>query len=389
MSSNLPPPTSARIPPEAHIAVAAARFNGEIVAELLARCLSRLKALGTPENHVSVRYVPGAFELPLAAKMLARSREYSAVICLGCVIRGQTPHFDFVAGECARGIMEVSLSEMTPVIFGVLTTDDEQQAPIGSIPARAPPTLPPKCSPCGDTCSVDPMAGPTNRFPGDLALQLTRRRLQFFEEIARQYGDVVSYGIRGRRIFLFSHPDAIREILVTHGEAFNKGPVLRQSQAVLGEGLLTSEGDFHRRQHRIAQPVFHPQRMTAYSPIIVEYAKTIADRWSDGKPIDVHREMMRLALQIVSKTLFGAEVEGEIEEIGRAMEIIVGRFTRLLSPIGQILNRLPLPGNFIVKRSVRRLHKTLDRFIAAEQHGGHGLVSLLSQARDVEGDQAR
>jgi 6,7-dimethyl-8-ribityllumazine synthase len=128
MSSNLPPPVSVRIPADACIAIAAARFNGGIVAELLAGCLGRLKALGVEEDRISVHYVPGAFELPLAAKLLAASREFSAVICLGCVIRGQTPHFDFVAGECARGIQDVALAESLPVIFGVLTTETEQQA---------------------------------------------------------------------------------------------------------------------------------------------------------------------------------------------------------------------------------------------------------------------
>jgi 6,7-dimethyl-8-ribityllumazine synthase len=72
--------------------------------------------------------VPGAFELPLAAKALAQTKRFAAVICLGAVIRGDTPHFDFVAGECARGISTVALSENLPVIFGVLTTNTEQQA---------------------------------------------------------------------------------------------------------------------------------------------------------------------------------------------------------------------------------------------------------------------
>jgi 6,7-dimethyl-8-ribityllumazine synthase len=72
--------------------------------------------------------VPGAFELPVAAKLLARTKRYRAVICLGCVVRGDTPHFDYVAGEAARGIQQVAIDETIPVIFGVLTTNTEQQA---------------------------------------------------------------------------------------------------------------------------------------------------------------------------------------------------------------------------------------------------------------------
>jgi 6,7-dimethyl-8-ribityllumazine synthase len=128
MSSNVPAPVPVRIPSDTRIAIAAARFNGAIVAEVLHGCLKQLKALGMEEDRIEVHHVPGAFELPLAAKLLAMSREFSAVICLGCVIRGDTPHFDYVAGECARGIQDVALSESLPIIFGVLTTETEQQA---------------------------------------------------------------------------------------------------------------------------------------------------------------------------------------------------------------------------------------------------------------------
>ena len=107
------------------VAVAAARWNGEIVGKLLAGCEVRLAALGAT---AAVFRVPGAYELPTAAKWLAESDRFAAVICLGCVIRGDTYHFEVVAGECARGIMRVSLDTGVPTIFGVLTVDTEEQA---------------------------------------------------------------------------------------------------------------------------------------------------------------------------------------------------------------------------------------------------------------------
>ena len=117
------------IPPDAKVAIVAARFNERFVAELLSGCVRRLRERGLDdETRVQVQRVPGAFELPLAAQALARTRKYAAVICLGCVIRGETAHFDYVAGECARGIARVALDESIPVIFGVLTTNNEQQA---------------------------------------------------------------------------------------------------------------------------------------------------------------------------------------------------------------------------------------------------------------------
>jgi 6,7-dimethyl-8-ribityllumazine synthase len=128
MSRHAPKSAASPLPRDAKIAIVAARFNAHIVDELLKGCLKQLKKLKLPEKNATVNHVPGAFELPLAAKLLARTKKFDAVICLGCVIRGETPHFDYVAGECARGIQRVSLDEMLPVIFGVLTTNTEKQA---------------------------------------------------------------------------------------------------------------------------------------------------------------------------------------------------------------------------------------------------------------------
>ena len=108
------------------IVVVAGRFNDHITRPLLEGALGVLRAGGL--DHVPVHWVPGAFEIPLVAQRLAASGECDAVVCLGAVIRGDTPHFDFVAGECAAGISRVSLDTGVPVIFGVLTTDDLDQA---------------------------------------------------------------------------------------------------------------------------------------------------------------------------------------------------------------------------------------------------------------------
>ena len=117
------------IPPDARIGVVAARFNAEIVDELVAGCMRRLEELGIdPRGRVETQRVPGAFELPVTAKAMARSGRFAAVICLGCVVRGDTPHFDYVAGEAARGIQQVAIETTLPIIFGVLTTETFEQA---------------------------------------------------------------------------------------------------------------------------------------------------------------------------------------------------------------------------------------------------------------------
>ncbi len=127
MSRSHPKAAVTRIPGKAKVAVVAARFNAHIVDRLLAGCETRLRELGVTDDQLSVHRVPGAFELPVACRWLAEAG-FDAVIALGCVIRGDTAHFDYVAGEAARGISTVGIETGVPIIFGVLTTETEQQA---------------------------------------------------------------------------------------------------------------------------------------------------------------------------------------------------------------------------------------------------------------------
>jgi 6,7-dimethyl-8-ribityllumazine synthase len=110
------------------LALAVSRFNEAITEKLLDGALEALDRAGADEDRLTVERVPGAWELPLIAQALAGSGDYDAVICLGAVIRGDTPHFDYVAGECARGLQQVQIGSGVPVVFGVLTTDTVEQA---------------------------------------------------------------------------------------------------------------------------------------------------------------------------------------------------------------------------------------------------------------------
>lgn len=112
----------------ARFAVVASRFNDFITSKLVAGALDTLQRHGCPEGAVTLVRVPGSFELPLAARRLAEGRKFDAVVCLGCIIRGQTPHFDYVAAEASKGIASVSLSTGVPVAFGVVTADTLEQA---------------------------------------------------------------------------------------------------------------------------------------------------------------------------------------------------------------------------------------------------------------------
>jgi 6,7-dimethyl-8-ribityllumazine synthase len=115
-------------PPHARFAVVAGRFNERIVKRLLAGAEQALTSAGVPSDAIDVYWVPGSFELPQAAAVLARSGRYAAIVCVGCVIKGETPHFDFVAGQAAAGIQRVALDTGVPTTFGVITALTEAQA---------------------------------------------------------------------------------------------------------------------------------------------------------------------------------------------------------------------------------------------------------------------
>lgn len=105
-----------------------ARFNNMVTEQLLSGARDRLLAEGMPEDRIAVFRVPGAWELPQAARRIARSGRFDAIVAIGCVIRGETPHFDYVAGNANQGLGQVALTAEIPVVFGVLTTDDAEQA---------------------------------------------------------------------------------------------------------------------------------------------------------------------------------------------------------------------------------------------------------------------
>ena len=109
-------------------AILAARFNDFVVEPLMRGALDALRRHGVGDKQIEIVRVPGAFDIPIVARKLALSQRYAALIALGCVIRGQTPHFDYVAGECAGGIARIALESGVPIAFGVLTTDNAEQA---------------------------------------------------------------------------------------------------------------------------------------------------------------------------------------------------------------------------------------------------------------------
>src|SRR5262247_2895544 len=146
--------------------------------------------------------------------------------------------------------------------------------------------------------------GPKPVVPGVNLFAIRRDPIRFLTNLTNRYGDLVYFKLGPQPVFLVNNPDYIRDALVTHNKNFMKGEGLQRAKRLLGEGLLTSEGEFHLRQRRLAQPAFHRQRIAGYAATMVEYAAHACDRWRAGDTRDVAREMMRLTLAIAGKTLF-------------------------------------------------------------------------------------
>jgi len=177
---------------------------------------------------------------------------------------------------------------------------------------------PPLSSAPGRATAAPPRAPGPRGVPllGSL-LELRRDPLSFMTQVAREYGDVVRLRVGLVDAYLLSHPDYVKEVLVTQQHSFKKGLGLESAKSVLGEGLLTSHGDFQRRQRRLIQPAFHRQRIQAYGSNMVQCAEDRRDRWGAGQEIDLHEEMTALTMAIVAKTLFGSEVEASLARSAR------------------------------------------------------------------------
>ncbi len=212
---------------------------------------------------------------------------------------------------------------------------------------------------------------------------------RYLLSVARQYGDVAYFTMGSQKFYLLNRPEYVQDVLVTHNSKFQKSRIMQRSKILLGEGLLTSEGQQHLRQRRLVQPAFHRQRIAGYAAAMVECAGRTTARWTSGETRDISEEMMRLTLAIVAQTLFAAEVEEDADEIGRAMTDVLGMFDMMLIPFTEFLQKMPLPS----MRRFERARSFLDRKIYSiinerrESGGDRGdLLSMLLLAQDEQGD---
>lgn len=231
--------------------------------------------------------------------------------------------------------------------------------------------------------------GPPSKFWGLSFLSFRKNPIGFLSDAAQRYGDLVGFRFGPQWAVLINDPDLIKDVLVTHGQVFGKGRGLQRAKRLLGEGLLTSEGSFHRRQRRLAQPAFHRQRVQGYGTVMTHYAGQLRESWRAGSTLDIDQEMMRLTLAIVAKTLFDADVTREAGAIGQALTTTMESWRQLMLPFSELLEKLPLPSMRRFREARARLDATIYRIIAerrADPTDRGDLLSMLMAAQDSEGD---
>jgi|SRR6516164_1827785 len=231
--------------------------------------------------------------------------------------------------------------------------------------------------------------GPEPRFFDGLRSPIRHDPLTFMTWAAREFGDVVGLRFLHVRTYLLVHPADIEDVLVTNARKFVKGRALRANKHLFGEGLLTSEGERWLRQRRLMQPAFHRARIAAYVGTITDFASHLMEGWKAGEQLDVHREMMRLTLQVVGKTLFNADVERDAPQVSKTLDLLLefaSDFRRLIfTP-----KWLPTARNLQAKKAVRQLDEIIFRIIREKRSSAKDtgdLLSMLLSVQDEDGSR--
>jgi cytochrome P450 len=237
---------------------------------------------------------------------------------------------------------------------------------------------------------MTPATARRRALPGASLLAFQRDPIGFLSRTAARQGDVAELRLGPQSVVLLSHPDDIRDLLVTNNKSFVKGRALERAKRLLGEGLLTSEGAYHLRQRRLVAPAFHRQRVAAYGASMARFADEQQAAWQPGAVVDLAHELMRLTLRIAGQTLFDVDTSATADEVYGAMHDLLALFTVVSLPFADALDELPLPGTIRFRAARARLDRIIYAMIAERRASGEDrgdLLSMLLAARDAEGDQ--
>jgi cytochrome P450 len=245
------------------------------------------------------------------------------------------------------------------------------------------------------TSATPALRGPKPRFLIGNIAEYGPDPLGFMTRCAREYGDLVPIKFGPFTAHLATSPALVEEVLATRARDFRKSLGTRLLKPLVGNGLLTAEGDFWLKQRRLAQPAFHRERVAAYGRTMVDFTQEHVDRWQVGRELDLHAELMALAYRIVVKVLFDAELEGRVADVAAANAGIQRHLEQAFNTFRFLLpDWLPTPGNIRYRRWVRRLDDVVYAIIrerktestaAGDKDDRGDLLSILLAARDEEG----
>ncbi len=234
--------------------------------------------------------------------------------------------------------------------------------------------------------------GPRGRWLSGNFYDFRSDPLNYLTEQSQTFGDVVGLRFGSMPVVVVNHPDLVEQVLVTNNRKVIKHFALRLAKETLGEGLLTSEGEFWRKQRRLVQPAFHRDLVDGYAEAMVDSAESMLARWSDGQRIDVQSEMMQVTLEIAARTLFGGDMRDRALEVSHAMETLMEAFADRTSRLnGRWLTALirRLLNSRGCNRALDKIEALLQEFIDQRRAQGDDpartdLLSLLLQARDED-----
>ena len=213
-----------------------------------------------------------------------------------------------------------------------------------------------------------------------------------FIKACTEYGDVVRCRFLYVVAYFIFNPTDIESLLTTKAKSFRKAESLRSPffHRLVGNGLVTSEGDFWRRQRRLAQPAFHRQRINSYGEVMVQYTERSLNQWVPDAKLDLSKSMTRLTLEIVVKTLFNSDVSKDADHVGQLLSQIVKPFASQATVKWILDNRLPTPAHRRYFKTVSEIDRIVFRIIAERRSSGYDegdLLSMLLQAQDEDGSK--
>jgi cytochrome P450 len=217
--------------------------------------------------------------------------------------------------------------------------------------------------------------------------QIGPRRVDFFLDLARTYGPIASFRVGRWRLFLISDPDLIQQVLITDARSYIKHFGARAFKPVLGNGLVTSEGDFWRGQRRLLQPAFLKAQVLSYAPTMAELTTAMLAKWRPGSSVNMEFEFSSLTSAIALKTLFGLDDHGDRERVDQSLRVAFDLMTARLDLAFQLPSFLPTPAHFKLRRATADVKNVVDGFIAERKTRppGNDLLSTMLTAQREDG----